>query len=83
MKKTRLSQRKSLGGKKSFRTGQTVQWKFGTNVASGKIVKIHRSRVEIEQSGSTIKMNGSKDRPVYEIVQESGVRLLKTAKQLM
>lgn len=66
----------------TFDVGQTVRWNWGGNLAYGVVIKIHYEDTELDVNGKTIKMRGSTSKPVYEIKQESGQHLLKSALQL-
>ncbi len=66
----------------SFEVGQSVKWQYADNVAYGVVVKIHYDDVELMVHDRLIKMRGRPTRPVYEIQQESGLHLLKSANQL-
>lgn len=66
----------------SFDVGQTVRWNWGGNFAYGVVIKIHYEDTELDVEGKTIKMRGSPTKPVYEVKQESGQHLLKSALQL-
>ena len=60
-----------------IRKGTTVEWKWGSNKAQGKVVEVHKDKVERESKGSTITRNGSDDDPALEIEQEDGTTVLK------
>lgn len=75
---------KSVGSKPKpvYKVGQTVKWTWGGSVVYGVVTKVHLETAVLRARGHYIKMKGSPTRPVYEVEQESGMKLLKTAKQL-
>lgn len=72
----------SLKKKPVLAVGQVVKWKWADNWAYGKVVKVHFAKAILQTQGKTIKMKGSATRPIYEVIQETGVKLLKSSNQL-
>ena len=66
----------------TMKKGDTVHWNWGANEAEGKIVKKHTDTVEKTIKGAHVKRNASKDEPAYEIKQESGAKVLKSASEV-
>ena len=65
-----------------MKKGDTVHWNWGASEAEGKIVKKHIEPVEKTIKGAHVKRKASKDEPAYEIKQESGAKVLKSASEL-
>ncbi|HEY4194584.1 MAG TPA: DUF2945 domain-containing protein [Mucilaginibacter sp.] len=65
-----------------MKKGDTVHWKWGESEAEGKIVKEHTQPVTKTIKGAKVKRNASKDEPAYEIKQENGSKVLKSASEL-
>ena len=66
----------------TIREGSTVSWKWGASTATGKVTAIHRERVTRTIEGATITRNATPDAPAYEIEQEDGSRVLKSASEV-
>lgn len=66
----------------SYAKGSNVSWKWGTGVAHGKIEEKFERRVQRTIKGSKIVKNGTKENPVYLIVQEDGGKVLKEGSEL-
>lgn len=66
----------------SYRTGQTVHWKWASGTAEGKIAERFDRRVQRTIKGSKIVRKGTKDDPAYLIEQEDGTKLLKLGSEL-
>ncbi len=60
-----------------MRKGTTVNWKYGTGTATGKIESVHKEPVTRTIKGAEIHRNGSADDPAFVIVQDNGNRVLK------
>ena len=65
-----------------MKKGETVHWNWGASEAEGKIVKKHTEPVKKTIKGAHVKRNASKDEPAYEIKQESGTKVLKSASEV-
>jgi hypothetical protein len=65
-----------------MKKGEEVHWKWGSAEADGKIVKQHTAPVTKTIKGTKVKRNASKDEPAYEIEQENGSKVLKSASEL-
>jgi hypothetical protein len=65
-----------------MKTGDKVQWKWGSSTAEGKIVKEYDKPVTKTIKGTKVKRNASKDEPAYEIKQENGNKVLKSESEL-
>ena len=61
----------------SVRVGTEVSWKWGSSLASGKVIEIRRDKVTRTSKGSEVTRNGSEDDPAYVIEQEDGTIVLK------
>lgn len=66
----------------SFRKGQTVEWKWGTGTATGKIEDRFERDVERTIKGSKVKRKGSSDDPAYLVRQDDGDQVLKLGSEL-
>jgi len=66
----------------TIRKGSKVSWKWGASTATGTVSSIHRERVTRTIEGSTITRNATPDEPAYEIEQEDGSRVLKSASEV-
>lgn len=69
-------------GQNKIREGSTVTWKWSSGTGEGKVVDIHRERVERTLKGSDIVRDGSYDDPAYLIEQEDGALVLKLRSEL-
>ncbi|MGL5923835.1 phage portal protein family protein [Chroococcidiopsis sp.] len=65
-----------------IRVGTAVSWKYGTGTATGKVVKVYRSRITLKLGNSEITRNGSEDDPAILIEQENGARALKLVSEV-
>lgn len=65
-----------------MKKGDIVHWKWGASEAEGKIIKEHDKPVKKDIKGAQVKRNASKDEPAYEIKQENGSKVLKSASEL-
>lgn len=66
----------------TIRKGTEVEWTWGSSKATGKVVELHRDRVERTIEGEKIVRNGSDDDPAVEIEQEDGTKVLKLRSEL-
>ncbi len=66
----------------SFRTGQHVQWSWGSGTATGRIAERFERKVQRTIKGSRIRRNGTADNPAYLIEQEDGDKVLKRGSEL-
>ncbi len=66
----------------SFRTGQTVRWKWASGHGEGKVAERFEKKVTRTIRGSEITRDGSADDPAYLIDQEDGGRVLKLGSEL-
>lgn len=60
-----------------IRKGSTVEWKWGSSKAQGKVAAVHSEHIERTIKGSKITRNGTQDDPALEIEQEDGTKVLK------
>ena len=65
-----------------MKKGDTVHWEWGKSEAEGKIVAKHTEPVKKQSKGATVKRNATKDEPAYEIKQENGTKVLKSASEV-
>ncbi|WP_233496608.1 hypervirulence associated TUDOR domain-containing protein [Mucilaginibacter hurinus] len=65
-----------------MKKGDTVHWNWGKSEAEGKIIKKHTETVEKTIKGTTVKRNATEDKPAYEIKQEDGDKVLKSASEI-
>ena len=65
-----------------MKKGDTVHWNWGASEAEGKIVKKYTEPVKKTIKDAHVKRNASKDEPAYEIKQESGAKVLKSASEV-
>ena len=66
----------------TIRKGTEVEWKWGSNTATGKVVELHHEKVERTIKGEKITRNGSDDDPAVEIEQSDGTKVLKLRSEL-
>jgi len=65
-----------------MKKGDKVSWKWGTSTAEGKIVEEHTTPVTKTIKGAKVKRNASKDEPAFEVKQDNGDKVLKSASEL-
>ncbi|WP_183556668.1 DUF2945 domain-containing protein [Mucilaginibacter sp. SP1R1] len=65
-----------------MKKGDTVNWKWGESTAEGKIVKTYQEPVTKVIKGAKVKRNANKDKPAFEIEQDNGNKVLKSASEL-
>lgn len=65
----------------SYRSGQTVEWSWGSGTARGKVNERFARKVQRTLKGSKIVRNGNAD-PSYLIEQENGDQVLKLGSEL-
>lgn len=68
--------------KNSFRTGQHVQWSWGSGTGKGQVRERFERSVQRTLKGSKIRKNGTEDNPAYLIEQEDGAKVLKRGSEL-
>jgi hypothetical protein len=66
----------------TIREGSTVSWTWGASTATGTVTTVHRQRVTRTIDGATITRNATPEEPTYEIEQEDGSRVLKSATEV-
>jgi Hypervirulence associated proteins TUDOR domain len=66
----------------AVRKGSKVSWKWGRSTAEGKVTAVHRDTVTRTSKGTKVTRNASKDEPAYEIEQEDGTTVLKSASEV-
>lgn len=66
----------------TIRKGTEVTWKWGSSHAKGKVVALHRDKIERTIKGEKITRNGTDDDPAVEIEQEDGTKVLKLRSEL-
>ncbi|MDX2266119.1 MAG: DUF2945 domain-containing protein [Hyphomicrobiales bacterium] len=66
----------------TFKKGDEVSWKWGSNEARGRVVKKYTDTVTREIKGKEITRKASEDEPAYLIEQEDGDEVLKSASEL-
>ena len=65
----------------SYRSGQTVEWSWGSGTARAKVNERFARKVQRTLKGSKIVRNGNAD-PAYLIEQEDGDQVLKLGSEL-
>lgn len=60
-----------------IREGTKVKWKWGSGVATGKVVETYTKSISKEIAGSTVTRNGESDNKALFIEQENGSKVLK------
>jgi len=65
-----------------YRTGTSVEWKWGKGTGTGKIKQSFTDDVERTIEGAVIKRKASPEEPAYLIEQEDGGRVLKSHSEL-
>lgn len=71
-----------MSNSNSFRTGQHVQWNWGSGTGTGKIDERFEREVTRTIKGSEITRNGDSDNPAYLIEQDDGDQVLKLGSEL-
>jgi hypothetical protein len=66
----------------SLRTGQHVQWNWGTGKGSGQIKERFERQVSRTIKGKKITRNGDKDNPAFLIEQADGDEVLKLGSEV-
>lgn len=66
----------------SFRTGQYVQWSWGSGTGCGKIAERFEREVTRTLQGSEITRKGDADNPAYLVKQDDGDEVLKLGSEL-
>ena len=67
---------------KKIKSGDEVNWKWGTGVAHGKVKKVKAGKDEIKSKGTKVTRNGSQNDPSVEIESDKGSKVLKKASEL-
>lgn len=67
---------------KTFKTGQSVSWHYGSGTAHGKIAERFERRVSRTIKGKRIVRVGTSDNPAYLVEQKDGDRALKRGSEL-
>lgn len=65
-----------------MKKGDTVHWNWGHSTAEGKVEKKHEKPVAKTIKGSKVKRNASKSEPAYEIKQQNGSKVIKSASEI-
>lgn len=65
-----------------MKKGDIVTWKWGKNEAEGKIIKEHDEPVSKNIKGTKVKRNASEEEPAFEIEQDNGNKVLKSASEI-
>ena len=66
----------------SYRTGQYVNWNWGSGTAKGKITERFERKVTRTFKGTEVTRDGSEDNPAYLIKQDDGDEVLKLGSEL-
>lgn len=66
----------------SYRTGQYVNWNWGSGTAKGKIAERFERKVTRTLKGTEVTRGGSDDNPAYLIRQDDGDEVLKLGSEL-
>jgi hypothetical protein len=64
------------------KTGDEVEWKFGSGKAKGKVTKVHTSDVERTIKGSKVKREASAKKPAVEVKTKKGGKALKSSSEV-
>jgi hypothetical protein len=65
-----------------YRTGTSVEWKWGKGTGTGQIKQSFTDDVERTIEGAVIKRKASKEEPAYLIEQQDGGKVLKSHSEL-
>jgi hypothetical protein len=65
-----------------MKKGDKVTWKWGKSKAGGEIVKEYTEPVKKTIKGAKVKRNASKSEPAFEVEQNNGNKVLKSASEL-
>jgi hypothetical protein len=65
-----------------YRTGTSVEWKWGKGTGTGQIKQSFTDDVERTIEGAVIKRKASKEEPAYLIEQQDGGKVLKNHSEL-
>ena len=65
-----------------MKKGDTVHWSWGKGEAEGKIEKKEEKTIEKKIKGSTVKRNGTKEEPAYELKTAKGQKVIKSESEL-
>ena len=72
-----------MANSKNIKTGDTVEWNYGSgSKPSGKVKSVTSTRKSIRSKGSTINRNGDQQNPAVEIEQKNGTKVLKKSSEL-
>lgn len=71
-----------MSSSNSFRTGQYVEWNWGSGTAKGQIKERFEREVTRTLQGAEITRNADKDNPAYLIRQDDGDEVLKSGSEL-
>jgi hypothetical protein len=65
-----------------YRTGTSVEWKWGKGTGTGQIKQSFTDDVERTIESAVIKRKASKEEPAYLIEQQDGGKVLKSHSEL-
>lgn len=65
-----------------IKVGDEVGWKWLTGVATGRVVAVDNTRIQIESRGKIITRNGTPEDPAVTIQHANGSLVLKLAHEL-
>lgn len=65
-----------------MKVNDIVAWKWGFGLGQGRIVSIHKDRVQVESKGKIITRVGSIENPALVIEHKSGNLVLKLASEV-
>ena len=65
-----------------IKVGTVVNWKWGSGIATGKVVEIFTKDITKTIKGSTITRKATPENKAFFIEQEDGAKVLKSAADL-
>ena len=71
-----------MAAAKKHRKGSTVEWKWGSGTATGKVAETFTERVTKQIDGKEITRNADDENPAYLVEQDDGARALKSHSEL-
>lgn len=65
-----------------IKVGTVVKWKWGSGIATGKVVEIYTKHFTKTIKGSAISRKASPENEAFLIDQEDGAKVLKSATEI-
>jgi hypothetical protein len=64
------------------KTGDKVEWNWGSGKGEGTVTKVHKSDVERTIKGAKVKREASAEKPAVEIKTDKGAKVLKSTSEI-